>query len=59
MTSLLIVHKRKTLQGTKWATSVKGQALGFPRPGIERAPSAKGQVLGFLVPGIGRALPHN
>jgi hypothetical protein len=59
MTSPLIVYKRKTSQGTKWAMSAKGQALGFPKPGIERALSAKGQVLGFLMPGTGRALPRD
>ena len=58
-TSPSTVHKRKTSQGTKWATSAKGQALGFPEPGTERAPSVKGQVPGFPVPGIGRALPRD
>jgi len=36
-TSPSTVHKRKTSQGTKWATSAKGQALGFPVPGTGRA----------------------
>jgi hypothetical protein len=39
--------------------STKGQALGFPEPGTERAPSTKGQVPGFPMPGIRRALPRD
>ena len=58
-TSPSTVHKRKTSQRTKWAMSVKGQALGFLEPGIKRAPSIKGQVPGFPMPGIGRALPRD